>query len=114
MAKNSVIEGAYKGKFITSNFTGVSIYISWTKEVYINRDTVADYEVIDSNERTSATSALGRGLAGGVLLGPLGLAFALTAKKKGTHLVAIEFKDGERSLIEIDSKIYKRLMSSLY
>lgn len=114
MAKNSVIEGAYKGKFLTSNFTGVSIFVSWTKEVYLNKDTVAEYEVIDSDRKTSTSSAVTRGLVGGLALGPLGLAFGFTAKKKGTHLIAIEFKSGERSLIEIDDKIYKRLITSLY
>lgn len=114
MAKNSVLEGAYKGKFVVSNFTGVSIVLSWTKEVYLNKETVEDYEILDSSSQTSGTSALSRGVLGGLVFGPVGMAFALSAKKKGTHVVGIQFKDGERSLIEIDDKIYKRFLTSLY
>ena len=52
---------------------------------------------------------------GGALLGPVGLlAGGLSAKNKGAYQIALAFKDGKRSLIEVDDKIYKALVASLF
>jgi len=48
-------------------------------------------------------------LVGGFLLGPVGLLAGLSAKNKRTHSVAVQFKDGRKSLIEMDDKIYKAI-----
>ena len=66
--------------------------------------------MFDSERKTSASSAISRGLVGSFFLGPVGLLAAASAKKKGVHVIAIEFKDGKRSLIEVDDKIYKKLL----
>lgn len=55
-----------------------------------------------------------RGLVGGALLGPVGLLAGLSAKNKGTHTLVIEFKDGKKSLIEVNEKIYKLLMQKMF
>lgn len=54
-----------------------------------------------------------RGLVGGALLGPIGLlAGGMSAKSKGVYQVAVVFKDGKRSLLELDDKRYKALMKA--
>lgn len=114
-AKNKVIAGDYEGKKIMSTFGIVQIPGGFTsKGIEINKDTVEEYEVITEESRKSATSAVGRAFVGGFVLGPVGWLAGLSAKSKGTHTVAIQFKDGKKSLIEIDDKIYKALMKKLF
>jgi hypothetical protein len=113
-AKNKIIAGDYEGKSVMQTFGIVNIAIGFTKSQEINKDTVESYEVVDEAKRKSAASAVGRGLAGSLLLGPVGLLAGLSAKSKGTHVVAVEFKDGKKSLLEIDDKIYSALIKKLF
>ncbi len=117
-AKNTVIAGDYEKKQIAleSTFSGKKAYIQagLLKKVYLDRNTVESYEVVDENSRKSAASAVGRAAVGGFLLGPIGLAAALSAKSKGTHVIAVQFKDGHRSLLQVDDKIYKAIMTKVF
>lgn len=114
-AKNKVIAGAYEGKAVGASFGQCYITVGFAKNLYLNKDTVDDYEVITDEQRKSAASGVARGLVGGVLLGPVGmLAGGLSAKNKGTYDIAIQFKDGQKSLIEVDDKIYKAIMKALF
>lgn len=113
--KNSVIAGDYAGKGVIYTAGQVLIAVSLLNSVKLNKDTVESYELITEEHRKSAASGIARGLVGGALLGPVGLlAGGLSAKNKGTYQVAIQFKDGKRSLLEIDDKIYKGLIKALF
>lgn len=115
MAKNRVISGDYEGATISASFGIVTITQGFTQVRNIDKTNVADYEVIDEERRKSAGSAVGRGLVGGVLLGPVGLlAGGLSAKSKGTHTLAILFHDGKKSLIEVDDKTYKAIVKKMF
>jgi len=114
MAKNKVIAGDYEGKMIINLLGNAAISISFGKCINLDKTTVESYEVITEEHRKSATSGITRGLVGGALLGPVGLLAGLTAKNKGTHVLAIEFKDGKRSLLEIDEKFYKQLVQKMF
>jgi hypothetical protein len=114
-AKNKVIAGDYNGKVIVQTFGQVNISTGFTTRVPIDKTTVESYEVMDESHRKSVASAVGRGLVGGFLLGPVGiLAGGLSAKTKGVHIVAIQFKDGKKSLIEVDEKIYKTILQKCF
>jgi hypothetical protein len=39
----------------------------------------------------------------------MGRLAGLSAKSKGTHTIALVFKDGKKSLIEVDDKIHSAL-----
>jgi hypothetical protein len=120
-AKNKVIAGDYDGKSILFSFGTMEVVTGFGKMTPINKDTVDNYEVVDEEKRKSAASAVGRGLVGGIagslILGPVGLIgglAGLSAKSKGIHIVAIQFKDGKKSLLELDDKYYKGLMKVLF
>lgn len=114
-AKNTVIAGDYQGKSVSCNFGVVSIIIGLGKSMFLNKDKVESYELITDEHRKSAASGVARGLVGGVLLGPVGLlAGGISAKNKGIYQVAIQFKNGERSLLEVDDKIYKAIIKSCF
>lgn len=114
MAKNKVIAGDYLNCSVLKISELISINSGFKKILELNQNTVENYELITEEHRKSAISGVSRGLVGGVLLGPVGLLAGLSAKNKGTHFVAIEFKDGKKSLLEIDDKIYKTLIQKMF
>jgi len=114
VAQNKVIAGEYQGKNIMMGRNVVLLYTSFTKSFPLNKETVKSYELITEEHRKSAVSGVTRGLVGGVLLGPVGLLAGLSAKNKGTHVLAIEFTDGNKSLIEINEKLYKVFIQTMF
>ncbi len=113
-AKNKVIAGDYEGKQVLSGFGNLFISLSFKETVDLNKTTIKEYEILDEETRKSATSAVGRAFVGGVILGPVGWLAALSAKKKGIHTIAVEFKDGKRSLIEVDEKIMSTFRKKMF
>ena len=113
--KNKVIAGDYNGKQVVGGIGVPVIGISFGKSLVLDKSTVESYELITDEHRKSAASGVTRGLVGGALLGPVGmLAGGLSAKSKGTCTVAIVFKDGKSSLLEIDEKIYKNIVRNCF
>lgn len=114
-AKNKVIAGDYKGKKVVGSI-GVSVIgVSFGKSLPLDKSKVESYEVITDEHRKSAASGVARGLVGGALLGPVGLlAGGISAKNKGTYILAISFKDGKKSLIEVNDKIYKNIVKNCF
>lgn len=119
-AKNKVIAGDYPKWLVLSMFGTISINAPYgmkeydVKTIPINKDTVTNYEIVEEESHKSATSAVGRGLVGAAVLGPVGLLAGLSAKSKGIHTIALQFKDGKKSLIEVDDKIYKSIIKVLF
>lgn len=113
-AKNKVIAGDYLNATVDSTFGNIS-FIQGMKEVAkINKNEVETYDIITDEHRKSASSGIIRGAVGATLLGPVGLLAGLSAKNKGIYTVAIKFKDGKNSLIEINDKVYKNLIKVLF
>ena len=109
MAKNRVIAGDYNGAMVATSFGIITI-----GGMKVEKWTVEAYEVITEEHRKSAASGIARGLVGGAILGPVGLLAGLTAKNKDTYNVAIAWKDGKKSLIEVDDKIYKAIIKKMF
>lgn len=116
-AKNKVIAGDYEKKEVSCSGGKAVINLGgWPvhKKIQLDKTTVESYEVVDESSSKSAASAVGRAAVGAFFLGPVGLAAALSAKSKGSHIIAIQFKDGKKSLIEVDDKIYKTIMTKVF
>lgn len=121
-AKNKVIAGDFSGAQVFKKGSNLCIDSGGISPIYLNHDSVEEYEVITDEHRKSAASGVARGLVGGALLGPVGmLAGGLSAKSKGIYQVAIKFKydrratySEKRSLIEIDDNLYKMLVKSCF
>ena len=91
------------------------ISIGFFKSVNLDKSNVKSYEIITEETKKSVASGVIRGGVGAVLLGPVGLlAGALSAKNKGDFLISIEFHDGKKSLIDVDEKIYKSIVSKCF
>lgn len=111
---NMVIAGDYKNAGINVGAKHLVICHGF-KRMKLKKDMVESYELITDEHRKSAASGIGKGLVGGALLGPIGmLGGALSAKDKGKYQVAIQFKDGKRSLLELDNAGYNLLIKSLF
>lgn len=114
-AENRVIAGDYEGKGIGATSEGAYVITGFLKTFDLNKDTVESYELITDEHRKSAASGAIRGLVGGALLGTAGmLAGGLSATENGIYQMVICFKDGKRSLIEVDDKIYKAIVKKCF
>lgn len=114
-AANKVIAGEYEKKQIVASGSKVYISKGFMDRISLDHTTVAAYELITDEHRKSAKSGAVRGLVGGALLGPVGLlAGGLSAKSKGIYQVVIQFKNGKRSLVEVDDKLYKLIIKNCF
>ena len=113
-ASNKVIAGDYKGKLVGGSFGEAFISLAMTKLLYLNKDTVNSLTPLDDDSQISVASAAMRGLVGELVLGPIGLIAAATAKRNGIHIVGIEFKDGKRSVVEVDDKRYRNMVQACF
>ncbi len=113
MARNKVISGDFLG-YSVSTFGKAVMLSGGGSTLELSKYNVKTYEVITQDSRKSATSAVARGVGGAMLLGPAGLLAGLSAKSKTTTMLAITFKDNKQSLLEIDDKIYQKLVTSVF
>ena len=121
-AKNKVLSGDYVDDSVRIEGLGTQLVFGYGKDndlfttthITLDKSTVESYEVLTEDKVKSASSTMLRAGAGALLLGPLGLLAGVSGKTKGIYNVAILFKDGKKSLIEIDDKHYKVLMKVLF
>ncbi|WP_165253072.1 hypothetical protein [Adlercreutzia sp. ZJ304] len=108
-ARNKVIAGAYKGKIVSSAGMTPYIILKLTKTLNLDKTNVSHLELIDESSDISVASAATRGFIGEMLLGPIELVTAGTAKRDERYIVDAVFKDGQRSVLEIDGDLYRLL-----
>lgn len=121
-AKNKVLSGDYVDDSVRIECLGTQLVFGYGKDndlfttthITLDKSTVESYEVLTEDKVKSASSTMLRAGAGALLLGPVGLLAGVSGKTKGIYNVAILFKDGKKSLIEIDDKHYKVLMKVLF
>lgn len=111
---NRVIAGDYKGQGVMRTMSGVSITLPMFKTVKICKENVERHEVIDKSTQVSSFDAVRRASNWSFFFGPAGYTAALGAKSKGTYRVAIQFKDGKKSLLEVDDKIFRAISFELF
>ena len=111
---NRVIAGDYKRQGIMKVRNGVCITLPMFKSIKIAKETVAEYEVINTTVSVSSSSAMTRAAVGSFFFGPAGLAAGLGAKRNGAYWIAVQFKDGKRSLLEVDDKLFRAITISLF
>ena len=78
----------------------------------INNTTIANIEELNENNRKSFISSYGNAWAGGIFGGEAGrLAGAMSGNTVSSHLVAITWRDGGRSLAQLDGDSYRLLLT---
>lgn len=104
---NKVLEGANKGNKIYNISTDKCLSQSgWDfKPPYIS-----SYTVIDESNKDQYS--FWKGALGVALFGGLGVIAGVKGKKKKEYLIAVEWKDGEKSLISLNEEYYKVFVKS--
>lgn len=113
-AGNYVMEGEYKGKGVGCGAGKIFIVKGLFKSLYLNSENVESYNLVDEQSFGAGVgeSAL-RGLVGGAVAGGAGaMAGVATAPQNDIYVVLIKFKDGKKSLLEIDGEHYNALKRS--
>lgn len=106
-AKNQVIEGKFKGQLLFKDVNNiVAISYGFLKSYQLTDENVEKVDLLVAEQSKDIGSSVARGLVGGVLLGPIGLiAGAMLGKSGNINRFDIIYKDGEKSLIEVDKNI---------
>ena len=106
--KNIVLEGKYKN----IRLRGDSCNLRIRDTITINKQSVKSYTVIDESNKDQYS--FWKGALGVALLGGIGAVAGLRGKKNKEYLVALEWKDGDKSLISIDENNYKVLVANMF
>lgn len=115
-ARNKVIDGEFKGRYVFCFFNKVYIEVKMRpvigsmRRLFLDQLTVASYQLVNYSSDISMTSAMARGVMGSMAAGDAGgIAGAMTARRDGVNVVLITFKSGRKSLIEINDIAFEFL-----
>lgn len=103
---NTVLEGKYKNKKISCG-TQLRVDLDPFSKRYIS-----SYTVIDESNKDQYS--FWKGALGVALFGGIGAVAGINGKNKKEYLIAIEWKDGEKSLILINDEYYKVFVKSMF
>lgn len=84
---------------------------------FINKETVESYEIVMEDSETTQKGGLAKGVIGAATFGVVGAVAGATSKKSKTQhrrIVSVIFKDGTKSLCELDDHFYEILVKLLY
>lgn len=95
---NKVLKGQYQGK-VVGQALGRAYIINGLKKVYIDSSTVKSFEKKDESANRTI---------GGIV------AFGILAPKKRHIIIAVEWRDGGKSLIECDEKVFKAITAQCF
>lgn len=112
------------GKFsnFSDGFSGVKFVMATEVNTW-HGPVCVDYQATEVDEITEASEenvkrmggTVGWGVAGAVLLGPVGLLAGLLMGGRGKSLTFVcRFKDGKKFLGTTDSKTYKRMIAATF
>jgi len=112
-AKNRVIAGDYKGKKVVA-FNDKCAYISlgfWKQFVLTNGD-IRSYEILGEQSKQCDGDSSSSGLIDGILSGSDDVFAELSEKKEGLHIMALEFSDGKKSLLNVDDAVFNAILAT--
>lgn len=112
-ASNRVVAGSYEGKPVSSTGRVPFIAIGFANLLDLDAFNVSEIEIIDESSEISVASAATRGFIGEMLFGPIGLAAAGTARRDERYIVGIVFRDGQRSVLDVDGDLFRMIAASV-
>ena len=111
-AKNTVIAGDYATCRLF-RMNAALVYISGTlkkiDDIFLTPETIEAFEPVTEDIIRSGSSALLTGVLDPACLLTLRLHASESMQKKGIYTIAVKFRDGKRSLMEIDEKLYQAI-----
>lgn len=103
---NYVLEGKYKNQKITNGGDMLLLDGGLTKRY------ISSYTVIDETNKDQYS--FWKGALGVALFGSVGAVAGIGGKNKKEYLIAVEWKDGDKSLILINDEYYKVFVKSMF
>lgn len=103
---NKIVEGKYKNEKIRGGT------ILRTDNSIFSKRYISSYAVIDETNKNQYS--FWKGALGVALLGGAGAIAGIGGKKKKEYLIAINWEDGDKSLILIDDEYYKVFVKSMF
>lgn len=103
---NYVLEGKYKNEKITHGS------LLRTDSSPFSKRYISSYTLIDENNKDQYS--FWKGALGVALFGGIGAVAGINGKNRKEYLIAIEWKDGEKSLILINDEYYKVFVKSMF
>ncbi len=103
---NHILEGKYKDEKLTC---GSLLYADSSP---LSKYYISSYTLIDESNKEEYSFL--KGALGAAFFGGLGAVAGIGGKSRKEYLIAIEWKDGEKSLILIDDKYYKAFVQSMF
>lgn len=108
---NIILEGKWKNQKIKE--CPSYLYLPDINHGYnMTKNYISSYTVIDENNKEQYSFL--KGALGVALLGGIGAIAGIKGKKKKEYLIAVEWKDGQRSLLYIDEDLYKTFIRSMF
>lgn len=111
MEKNYVIEGTHKGSKIDCSNTRIWIKCQPYSRT-MNKLSISSYTVID--EFNKEEYSFWEGALGVALWGEFGTIAGIGGKKSKEYLVAVEWKEGGKSLLSLDEDAYKEFVKNMF
>lgn len=110
---NYVIKGEYKDKKIVdrSILQICHAQINGTDKP-LSKFTISSYTVIDESNKEEYSFL--KGALGAAFFGGLGAVAGIGGKSRKEYLIAIEWKNGGKSLILIDGEYYKTFVKTMF
>lgn len=110
---NIILEGMYKDKSICISSDKKNLNTSgmgWN----LTKNNITSYTILDENTKDSSEYSFWKGALGVALFGGFGAIAGVGGKNKKEYLIAIEWKDGEKSLIHINDEYYNVFVKSMF
>lgn len=109
---NKVLAGDYKDSIIQFTSSIPAIYLGMGKKIPIDKAHVLRYEV--AGQETKSGFSVGKAALGAAVFGDVGVIAGANGKNKSLYQVALYFRDGKKSLIEVDDRCYKAITTELF
>lgn len=113
MDTNMVIAGDYKGRWISNILGSIEISLGLTKGIPLDKFEVESYQLITEDNSKSAAGTLVKASIGEAFFGDAGMLAGALASKTD-YILEINFKDGKRSLVVMDAKIYRIFLAKMF
>lgn len=109
--KNTVIDGDYKNCIIKYD-KGKLTLESQNLNLDLSNDVIDEYKLIHTIHKRNILDIIARLVIAICLVGPVGILAIFTSNMYiSYHIVSLEFKDGKKSLLKINNRLYENLIN---
>jgi hypothetical protein len=112
-SENGASAAFRSGRF---SFPDPEVGFAWfPKLVHYDMGNVDELDEVSEENKVKVLGAAGWGTVGALALGPVGLLAGLILGGRGKQVVfAVKFYDGKRALVEVNQKVWKKIVAARF